>query len=107
MSRRKIIFLGLLGTLFLIAGLYYNNSSFQYLGFGTLLAGLLYYTLFRNHKEIMSLILGLLILHSGVLLLIERASNPRLLGLLVFTAGVIVVLNSGFSDYMKKRKNRR
>ena len=105
MSRRKIVFLGLLGALFLLVGLYYNNLSFQYFGFGTLLAGLLYYTLFRNHKEIMSLILGLLILHSGVLLLIERASNPKLLGLLIFTAGIMVVLNSGFSDYMKKRKS--
>ncbi len=107
MSKRKIIFLGLLGALFLLAGFYYNNSSLQYLGFGTLFAGLLYYTLFRNHKEIMSLVLGLLVLHSGVLLIIERASNPKLLGLLVFTAGIMVVLNSGFSDYMKNMKKRK
>ncbi len=104
MNRRKIVFLGLLSALFLLAGFYYNNLSFQYLGFGTLFAGLLYYTLFRNHKEIMSLVLGLLVLHSGVLLIIEKASNPKLLGLLVFTAGIMVVLNSGFSEYMKKRK---
>ncbi|NJD76398.1 MAG: hypothetical protein FIB08_04785 [Candidatus Methanoperedens sp.] len=104
MNKRKIVFLGFLGAVFLLIGFYYNNSSFQYFGFGTLFAGLLYYTLFRNHKEIMSLVLGLLILHSGVLLIIERTSNPRLLGLLVFTTGVMVVLNSGFADYMKKRK---
>jgi len=53
------------------------------------------------------MILGLLVLHAGVLLLLkETYSNPKLLGFLVFTVGIIFVMNSGFSDYMKKWKNK-
>lgn len=112
MSRIKIVLLGLIGALFLLLGLYYriydpvkSDISYEYLGLGTWFAGLIYCTLFRKYKEVTSLILGLLILHSGViLLLIEKPSNQKLLGLLVFTAGIIVVLNSGFSDYIKKKK---
>jgi hypothetical protein len=112
MNRTKIIFLGIIGALFLLLGLYYriydpakSDSSYEYLGIGTWSAGLIYYTLFRKYKEVTSLILGLLILHSGViLLLIEKPSNPKLLGFLVFTAGIVVVLNCGFSDYLKRRK---
>lgn len=112
MSRIKIVLLGLIGALFLFLGLYYriynpakSNISYEYLGLGTWFAGLIYCTLFQKYKEVTSLILGLLILHSGViLLLIEKPSNQKLLGLLVFTAGIIVVLNSGFSDYIKKKK---
>ncbi len=111
MSKKKIVFLGLVGALFLLLGLYYriydpvkSNISYEYLGLGTWFAGLIYFTLFRKYKEVTSLILGLLILHSGVILLFEKASHQKLLGLLVFTAGIVVVLNCGFSDYLKRRK---
>lgn len=115
MSKIKIVFLGLIGALFLLSGLYYriydpvkSNISYEYLGIGTWFAGLLYYTLFQKYKEVMSLILGLIILHTGVILLLfEKLSHPKLLGVLAFTAGIVVVLNSGFSDYMKKRKTKR
>ncbi len=111
---RKKIFLGLIGAIFLLSGLYYrvyeparSNISYEYIGIGTWLAGLTYYTIFQKYKEITSFVAGLIILHAGViLLLIDKLTNPKLVGALVFTAGVVIVLGSGLSDYMKKRKTK-
>ena len=111
MNGKKII-LGLIGAAFLLLGLYYriydpakSDVSYEYLGFGTWSAGLIYYTFFPRYKEVTSLVLGLLILHSGViLLLVEKLSNPKLLGFLVFASGIVVVLSCGFSDYLKRRR---
>ncbi len=111
MDRKKII-LFLVGAIFLLLALIYRLHdpekcyiSYEYIGAGTWSAGLLYYTVFQKYKEITSLLLGLAVLHAGViLLLIDRLSNPKLLGAIVFTGGVIIVLGSGFSDYMKRRK---
>lgn len=108
MNNRKIVILVALGAVFFVAGLYLGNSSYEYLGIGTWLSGIIYYTLFRDYKEVTSLILGLLILHTGViLLLVEKLTHPKLLGFLVFTAGIIVVLGSGFSDYLKRRSSKK
>lgn len=80
--------LAVLGALFLFLGLYYRvydpekSNSYEYLGIGTWVAGIIFYTLFQKYREITSLILGLL----------------------VFTIGIVIVLGSGFSDYMKRRK---
>ncbi len=114
MAKQRIILLVFLGAVFLLLGLYYriyepvrSNISYGYfgLGIGTLSAGLIFYAFFSKYKEIASLILGLVILHSGVvLLLVEKLSNPKLIGFLVFTCGIVVVLNSGFSDYIKRKK---
>ncbi len=102
---KKIILLAVLGAIFFFAGIYYRNIAFQYLGAGTWLSGILFFAFFPRFKEIASLILGLLVLHSGVLLLLkENISNTKLLGFLIFTLGIVFVLNSGFSDYMKNRK---
>ncbi len=114
MSNLKIVFLAVVGAVFLILGLYFrifdpasSNISYEYLGIGTWIGGLFYYTLFQKYKEVMSLVLGLLVLHSGVILIIQKASDQKLMGLLVFTAGIIVVLNSGFSEYMKNRRIKK
>ncbi|MCZ7382849.1 MAG: hypothetical protein O8C64_14925 [Candidatus Methanoperedens sp.] len=108
MNNRKIAILAAIGAVFFAAGLYLGNSSYEYLGIGTWLSGIIYYTLFRDYKEVTSLILGLIILHTGVILLLaEKLTHPKLLGFLVFTAGIIVVLNSGFSDYLKRRKSKK
>ncbi len=114
MSKLKIVFLTLIGAVFLGSGLYYrvfdpanSNISYEYLGIGTWIGGLFYYAFFQKYKEVMSLVLGLLVLHSGVILIIGKTPDQKLLGLLVFTAGIIVVLNSGFSDYMKKRRIKK
>ncbi|MCX9011723.1 MAG: hypothetical protein OIN66_11455 [Candidatus Methanoperedens sp.] len=108
----KKLILGSIGAAFLLSGLYYriyepakSNISYEYLGIGTWLAGLIYFTVFHRYREIISFILGLLVLHAGVILLLEdKLSNPKLVGAMVFTAGVVIVLGSGLSDYMKKRK---
>ncbi len=102
---KRIALLAVLGIIFLFSGIYFGNIAFVYLGVGTYLSGLIYFTLFPRFKEITSIILGLLVLHTGVLLLLkENISNTKLLGFLIFTIGIVFVLNSGFSDYMKNRK---
>ncbi len=113
MNRKKIL-LGLIGAIFLLSGLYYrvyeparSYISYEYIGIGTWLAGLTYYTIFQKYKEITSFVVGLIVLHAGViLLLIDKLKDPKLVGALVFTAGVVIVLSSGLSDYMKRRKTK-
>ncbi|SNQ59495.1 membrane hypothetical protein [Candidatus Methanoperedens nitroreducens] len=114
MNKLKMVFLGFLGGMFLILGLYYRiyepakSTPYEYMGIGTWAAGVMFNRLFPRYKEITYMIIGLLVLHAGVLLLLkDNYSNPKLLGLLVFTAGIVVVLSSGFSDYMKRRKIKK
>ncbi|MBU4077000.1 MAG: hypothetical protein KKD46_02055 [Euryarchaeota archaeon] len=110
---KKMVFTGLLGAVFLIAALYFrmndqeiNYITFEYFGIGTWIAGIVFFVIYPKYKEIISFILGLLVLHAGVLLILkDNYSNPKLLGFLVFTSGIIFVMSSGFSDYMKNRKN--
>ncbi|PWB54732.1 MAG: hypothetical protein C3F06_03785 [Candidatus Methanoperedenaceae archaeon] len=102
---KKIALLAVLGSIILLSGIFYGNIAFVYLGVGTYLSGLIFFILFPRFKEITSIILGLLVLHSGVLLLLKQnISNTKLLGFLIFTIGIVFVLNSGFSDYIKNRK---
>ncbi len=111
MDRKKIILL-VIGAVFFLAGLYFwlfdpsrSNTAYEYIGIGTWSAGIAYYGILKRYSEITTFLLGLLVLHAGVILiLVEKLSNPKLLGVLVFAAGIIVVLNSGFSDYLKKRR---
>ncbi len=112
MNNHRKIFLGLLGGIFLIIGMYYRiydparSIPYEYMGIGTWVAGFVFYMLFPKYKEVTSIILGLLVLHAGVLLLLkENYSNPKLLGLLIFTSGIVMVLSSGFSDYIKRKKS--
>ncbi len=115
MSRKKIIFIGLLGAIFLFTGLYFRifdpprtDISYEYLGIGTWTAGLVFFALYPKYKEPVSFILGLLVLHAGVLLILkDQYSNPKLLGLLVFISGIVMLMGSGFSDYMIKRKAKK
>ena len=102
---KKIALLTVLGSIFFFPGLYSGNIPLQYLGIGTWLSGLIFFVFFPKFKEITSIILGLLVLHTGVLLILkENLSNTKLLGFVIFTIGIVFVLNSGFSDYMKNRK---
>jgi hypothetical protein len=105
MDNKKLALLAILGSVFLVAGIYFDKTSIMYLGIGTWSSGLIYYAFFPRHREIMSLILGLLVLHTGVLILLrETYQDMKLLGFLIFTAGIVIVLNSGISEYLKKRK---
>ena len=102
---KKIALLTVLGSIFFFPGFYSGNIPLQYLGIGTWLSGLIFFVFFPKFKEITSIILGLLVLHTGVLLILkENLSNTKLLGFVIFTIGIVFVLNSGFSDYMKNRK---
>ncbi len=111
---KKMAFIGLLGAVFFIAGLYFRIADngtadivFEYFGIGTWVAGIVFFALYPKYKEIITFVLGLLVLHAGVLLILKNQySNPKLLGFLVFTSGVVTVLGSGFSDYLKNRKNK-
>jgi len=107
MDKKKTALLAILGSIFFVAGIYFDKTSFIYLGVGTWSSGLIFYTFFPRHKEIMSLILGLLVLHTGVLLLLrETYQDMKLLGFLIFTAGIVIVLNSGISEYFERRKRK-
>ena len=112
MNLKKIFFVGLLGVVFFFAGSYLSITgkkgiSFEYLGIGTWVAGIVYFTLFPKYREIVSFILGLLVLHAGVLLILkDEYSNLKILGFLVFTSGVVIVLSSGLSDYLKNRNKK-
>lgn len=111
---KKMVFVGLLGAVFLIAGLYFKitdpgwkDISFEYFGIGTWVGGILFFVPYPKYKEIISFLLGLLVLHAGVLLILkDQYSNPKFLGFLLFTSGVAIVLGSGLSDYMKNWKNK-
>jgi hypothetical protein len=114
MNRKKIIFIGLLGAVFILAGIYLriidpekSDISFEYFGIGTWIAGIVFFVIYPKYKEIISFIIGLLVLHAGVLLILkDQYSNPKLLGFLIFISGVIIILSSGFSDYMKNSKKK-
>lgn len=109
---KKMVFVGLLGTVFLITGLYFKitdqgrtDISFEYFGIGTWIGGIVFFVLYPKYKEIISFLIGLLVLHAGVLLILkDQNSNTKFLGFLLFTSGVAIVLGSGFSDYIKNRK---
>ncbi len=111
---KKMVFVGSLGAVFLIVGLYFrithpglSDIYFEYFGIGTWIGGIVFFVLYPKYKEIISFLLGLLVLHAGILLILkDQYSNPKLLGFLLFTSGVAIVLGSGFSDYMKNRKNK-
>jgi len=103
MDKKKIALLAILGSIFVIAGIYFDKTSFLYMGIGTWFSGLIFYAFYPKYKVIMSLLLGLVVLHAGVLLLL-RETHLKLLGFLIFTAGIVIVLDSGISEYLKKRK---
>jgi len=70
-------------------GMFMRKASYEYIGIGTWIAGIIYF-IFKDHKETLAFLSGLIILHSGiVLLLIEKLSSQELLGFIVFTVGVI------------------
>lgn len=101
---KKIILLAL-GSIFFFYGIFSGTVDSEYLGIGTWAAGIVYFALFPERKEIASIILGLIVLHIGVLFILkENISNIKLLGFVIFTIGIVFVLNSGISDYMRNRK---
>jgi len=104
--------LAALGILFLLAGIIISldgqdGSSFIYFGVGTLTATLLYYGIVAGRPQISSFIVGLIILHTGVLLIVKgELVYTSEFGFITFVSGILVLLNSGFSEYMRDRKKK-
>ena len=109
---KKIHFLAILGGIFLLAGIAMNISSkdgtsFIYFGVGTWFASAIFYGTSKVRQVVVFLI-GLIILHTGVLLIVKgELIYPMQFGFITFVSGIYVLLNSGFSDFMKERKNKR
>ena len=109
---KKQHFLAILGGIFLFAGITVNTISkdgtpFIYFGVGTWLASAIFYGT-ATVRPVVAFLIGLVILHTGVLLIIKgELLYPMGFGFVTFVCGIYVLLNSGFSDYMKGRKNKR
>ena len=103
-------YLILLGAVFLLGGIVINietgeTSPYIYFGVGTLFATALYYCIVEKRPQIGAFIIGLIVMHSGILLIIKGELNyPLEFGMVTFISGILVLLNSGFSEYMRDRK---
>ena len=109
---KKQHFLAILGGIFLVAGIVMNISgkdgiSLISFGIGTWFASAVYYGT-ATIRQVVAFIIGLIVLHTGVLLIIKgELIYPMEFGFITFVCGIFVLLNSGFSDFMKERKNKR
>lgn len=109
---KKIYYLAALGAVFLLAGLamYLDRGegvAYIYFGLGTWAATALYYGIGASRPQIMAFIVGLIVLHTGVLLIVKgELTYPSEFGLVTFICGILVLLNSGFSEYMRERKKK-
>jgi uncharacterized membrane protein YphA (DoxX/SURF4 family) len=107
---KKMYYLILLGVVFLLGGIMVNietgeTSPYLYFGIGTLVATALYYGIVEKRPQITAFIIGLIVMHSGILLIIKgELTYPIEFGLVTFISGILVLLNSGFSEYMRDRK---
>ncbi len=108
---KKQHFLALLGGIFLLAGIMMNMSgrdgfSFIYFGAGTWFASAIFYGTVAV-RQVVAFLIGLIVLHTGVLLIVKgELFYPMEFGFITFVCGIFVVLNSGFSDFMKDRKKK-
>jgi hypothetical protein len=107
--KMKIYILAILGIILTVLGAYRSatagTTEFFYLGISTLVAIAIYHTAISRFKEITSFLLALIVLHSGVILLfVDKLNHPKILGSIVFASGVVFVMASNFSEYLKNRK---
>ena len=108
---KKQHFLILLGGIFLLAGIAINMSGrygmpLIYFGTGTWFASAIFYKT-ATVRQFVTFLIGLIVLHTGVLLIIKgELIYPMKFGFITFMCGIYVLLNSGFSEYMKDRKNK-
>ncbi|MCG7850659.1 MAG: hypothetical protein MIO93_15990 [ANME-2 cluster archaeon] len=107
---KKMHYLILLGLVFLLGGIVMNietgeTSPYIYFGVGTLVATAIYYGIVEKRPQIAAFIIGLIVMHSGILLIIKgELTYPLEFGMVTFISGILVLLNSGFSEYMRDRK---
>ncbi|HJH31379.1 MAG TPA: hypothetical protein C5S50_04175 [Methanosarcinaceae archaeon] len=108
---KKQHFLALLGGVFLLVGIAINisgrnGSPFTYFGIGTWFASAIYYGT-AAVRPVVAFLIGLVVLHTGVLLTIKgELLYPMEFGFITFVCGIFILLNSGFSEYVKDRKNK-
>jgi hypothetical protein len=111
-KNKKMYYLAALGIIFLLAGVVISLDSgegkeFIYFGVGTLAATVLYYGIMASNPQIIAFIIGLIVLHTGVLLIVKgELTYPTEFGIATFVAGILVLLNSGFSEFMRDRKKK-
>ena len=104
--------LAALGIVFMFIGILMSldgrdGSSFIYFGVGTLTATVLHYGIAAGRPQISAFIVGLIILHTGVLLIVKgELIYPSEFGFITFVSGILVLQNSGFSEYMRGRKKK-
>jgi len=109
---KKMYYLAALGIIFLLAGVVISLDSgegeeFIYFGVGTLIATAIYYGIMAKNPQIIAFIIGLIVLHTGVLLIVKgELTYPAEFGIVTFVAGILVLLNSGFSEFMRDRKKK-
>lgn len=109
---RKMYYLTALGVIFLLAGVIQSiegsgEREFIYFGLGTLAATAVYYGIMAVYPQITVFLAGLIILHTGVLLIIKgQLTNPVEFGLVMFTAGIVILLNSGFSEFVQAHRKK-
>ena len=99
MTDRRLIFMAALGLITIVLGMVTGDLRHIYLGIGAWIAGALFYSFFTRNRELSALVLGIITLHTGIILVydIDRSiQKPEVFGIITFIAGVVMVLNSGW-----------
>ena len=99
MTDKRLIFMAALGLITIVLGMVTDDLRHIYLGMGAWIAAALYYSFFTRNRELSALVLGILTLHTGIVLLYDTDRSivkPELFGIITFIAGIIMVLNSGW-----------
>src|SRR5665648_293850 len=102
MTDKILIIMAFLGLITIVLGMATNDLRHIYLGMGVWIAAALFYSFFTRNRELSALVLGIITLHTGIILLydIDRSlQKPEIFGIITFIAGIIMVLNS---DWHKK-----
>lgn len=101
MTDKRLIFMVALGLITIVLGMVTNDLRHIYLGVGVWIAAALFYSFFTHNRELSALVLGIITLHTGLVLIYGTdIAKPELFGLITFIAGIVVVLNS---DWHRKK----
>ncbi|NIA03178.1 MAG: hypothetical protein GWP12_01365 [Nitrospirae bacterium] len=110
---KKMYYFAALGIIFLLAGVVISidggeGDEYIYFGAGTLAATVLYYGIMAANPQIIAFIVGLVVLYTGVVLIVKgELIYPTQFGIIIFIAGILVLLNSGFSEFIRDRKKKK
>lgn len=99
MTDKRILFMAILGLITIVLGMATDDLRHIYLGVGVWIAAALFYSFFARNRELSALVLGIITLHTGLVLVYDTDRSimkPELFGLITFIAGIVMVLNSGW-----------